>query len=127
MDKEKRLNNLAVKIENIRSQGVVKEWSKEVKNEALSLINEFGINKVAERTKLHLQSLYVWRKKNEDIISSDIEILDEKIHVSHILSTQINKNSNEEKCPICSLFKKDIELKIYDKKLAKRISKRFFL
>jgi hypothetical protein len=128
MEMENRLAKLSTRIALERRKGFIKNWSDEIKKEAIFLFSIFGVTKTINATKLSGQTLYLWKKEFKEKKSQFYTECDNKtIEVTRIVaSSQTNESNFKEQIVIASIIKNEIELKIYCKETATKIVERFF-
>lgn len=125
LELENRLEKLAFEVSQRRRQGFVQKWSDEIKSEALYLVEKIGKKRVSEITKLTLVSLNDWKiNLQANKIKNILLRAEEQIAVTRIVANS-NKNILKRKRVIASLVKEKVELKIYCKVLAEKITERF--
>jgi len=121
MNAEKvRLEKLSLQIAHERSQGRVKSWSSESKQECLKLVKIFGIKKVSEETKLRYTLISLWINKYS--IESDVQspkLVAEDISVTRISLTQ--KASQIKYEPLIQINTQQIKIKVFCPRLAKAV------
>ena len=126
LEMKNRLENLALDVANRRSKGFIKKWSEEIKNEAIYLSKELGINEVCHQTGLNWPSIRNWIKADkEKMPDKNLSDKEEQIFVTRIIANKADQASNK-KIVLASILKNKIELQIYNKEMLENLVEKFF-